>query len=633
MYLSNLEIVGFKSFAQKTNFRFTDGITSIVGPNGCGKTNVVDAIRWVLGEQKTSVLRSEVMENVIFNGTSARKPLGMAEVSLTLQNNKEVLPTEYTEVTLSRRLYRNGESQYFLNNVLCRLRDIVDLFMDTDMGADSYSVIELKMVESILNGKAEERRHLLEEAAGVTKYKFRRKEAGKKLQSVQVDLVRIRDILLEVQKNVNSLYRQAAKTRRYNNLLDELRTVELELILQEIIRIREEDIILISDFENNSIEKDVQQHALDDKESFLLKFNQSLREIESSYDIVQEKENSIKQMIFEKNKEKAVTEEKIKSLLSNNEKNQIAIPDSRVSIDNLIQNKLTNQEQLKELKEKQLESESEFTVLKTQRDKIYQEVIVSRNNFEESNEELRKFQSKKDSLTFALEQNEQRIANLNESSAVYLTDIENINSDIRKIEGEYKQVSSYRENYATFVSDAERTLQGEQVRVLELQSSQDNLRNEINELQNKLNLKNASLEFIENLVSTDETSKYLLNPDNWKIDGEKVLLAESIGVDEPYLNAVDAALGEAGKFFIVNSKQDAVNAMSALKENSKGRATFICRDLIKKIPKPETTPKEKGVIGWISEIVRVEEDIRFALRGILGKTLLVKNEETINNLY
>lgn len=180
MLLTKLEIFGFKSFATKQVFKFSEGISAFVGPNGCGKTNVIDAIRWVLGEQRSSILRSDIMENVIFNGTSSIKPLSFAEVALTIENNKNKLPSEYTEVTITRRLFRNGESQYLLNNTQCRLRDIQDLFMDTGIGADSYSVIELKMVEQILNGKPEERRHLFEEAAGVTKYKIRRKEAAKK---------------------------------------------------------------------------------------------------------------------------------------------------------------------------------------------------------------------------------------------------------------------------------------------------------------------------------------------------------------------------------------------------------------------------------------------------------------------
>jgi len=235
MYLSKLEITGFKSFANKTVFTFSPGITAVVGPNGCGKTNVVDAIRWALGEQKTTVLRSEQMENVIFNGAGSRKPQSMAEVSLMLENTKKLLPVEYTEVVVTRRLYRDGESSYLLNKTQCRLKDIIDLFLDTGMGANSYSVIELKMVEAILSGKAEERRRLVEEAAGINKYKSRRKEAVRKLSYVQNDLVRVRDIVLEVEKQVRSLQRQSAKTARYNKLHLELLGFEKELIAHNYV--------------------------------------------------------------------------------------------------------------------------------------------------------------------------------------------------------------------------------------------------------------------------------------------------------------------------------------------------------------------------------------------------------------
>lgn len=200
MYLSRLEIFGFKSFANKVELKFNGGITAIVGPNGCGKTNIVDAIRWVLGEQRASVLRSDRMEDVIFNGTKDRKPLGMAEVSMTIENTKGILPMEYAEVTITRRIFRSGESEYLLNKVPCRLKDIIDLFADTGMGANAYSVIELKMIESLLSEKAEERRRLFEEAAGVTKYKQRKKVTLRKIEEVKSDLSRVDDIIREVQK-------------------------------------------------------------------------------------------------------------------------------------------------------------------------------------------------------------------------------------------------------------------------------------------------------------------------------------------------------------------------------------------------------------------------------------------------
>ncbi|MCB0300525.1 MAG: AAA family ATPase, partial [Calditrichaeota bacterium] len=202
MYLSRLEIFGFKSFANKITLKFDEGLTGIIGPNGCGKSNVVDSIRWVLGEQRPSVLRSDRMENIIFNGTATRKPLNIAEVSMYIENNRNILPSEYTELKLTRRLHRSGDSEYLINNQNVRLMDILNLFTDTGMGADAYSVIELKMVEQILSDNAQERRRLFEEAAGIKKYKARRKSALNKLDTTQQELTRVDDILAEVQKNV-----------------------------------------------------------------------------------------------------------------------------------------------------------------------------------------------------------------------------------------------------------------------------------------------------------------------------------------------------------------------------------------------------------------------------------------------
>ncbi|NNF59286.1 MAG: AAA family ATPase, partial [Rhodothermaceae bacterium] len=229
MYLSKLELHGFKSFAQKTTLTFDPGVTAIVGPNGCGKSNVIDAVRWVLGEQRARLLRSDRMENVIFNGTSKRRALGLAEVSLTIENTRGVLPTEYSEVTITRRLYRSGESEYLLNGTVCRLKDILDLFMDTGMGAGAYSVIELKMIEDILSDNAADRRRLFEEAAGVTKYKMRRRQALNKLDSTQTDLTRLADLTDEVERTVRSLQRQAQKAARHQRLADRLLLLELAL--------------------------------------------------------------------------------------------------------------------------------------------------------------------------------------------------------------------------------------------------------------------------------------------------------------------------------------------------------------------------------------------------------------------
>jgi chromosome segregation protein len=228
MYLSELKIIGFKSFPNKTDLKFSHGITCIIGPNGCGKSNIVDAIRWVIGEQRSGALRSDKMTDVIFNGTKKKKPLSYAEVSLTIINDRNVLPSEYREVTLSRRLFRDSSSEYMINGTQCRLKDIQNLFMDTGMGSDAYSVIELKMVEQILSTNHSERRLLFEEAAGIKKYKQSRKSAEKKLLDTNQDLLRVNDILEEVENKVTKLSKQVDKARKYKEFKDRLYTLELE---------------------------------------------------------------------------------------------------------------------------------------------------------------------------------------------------------------------------------------------------------------------------------------------------------------------------------------------------------------------------------------------------------------------
>src|SRR5688572_7229884 len=229
MQLAKLEIKGFKSFADKIVINFDEGITGIVGPNGCGKSNIVDSIRWVLGEQKTSALRSEKMENVIFNGTSQRAPQQMAEVSLTINNTKNILPTEYSQITITRRLYRSGESEYLLNGVTCRLKDITNLFLDTGVASNSYAIIELGMVDDLLNDRDNSRRTLFEEAAGISKFKKRKKETLKKLEDTDADLERVEDLLFEIEKNMKSLEKQARQTETYYRIKEEYKQKSIHL--------------------------------------------------------------------------------------------------------------------------------------------------------------------------------------------------------------------------------------------------------------------------------------------------------------------------------------------------------------------------------------------------------------------
>ena len=238
MYISKLKIQGFKSFLNKTELNFGEGITTVVGPNGCGKTNIVDAIRWILGEQKTSILRSSKMEDVIFNGSKNHKSVGMCEASLTIHNNLGMLPIEYTDVEITRRLFRSGESEYFLNRNLCRLKDINELFVDTGMSSNAYSVIELKMIDSILSDNADSRRIMFEEAAGINQYKKHRKLTIRKLKSTILDMDRVSDIISEVDAKLRNLHLQLKRYDRYQKMTNDLKSSQILLASAEIINLK-----------------------------------------------------------------------------------------------------------------------------------------------------------------------------------------------------------------------------------------------------------------------------------------------------------------------------------------------------------------------------------------------------------
>src|ERR1700761_9530933 len=324
MQLSNLEIKGFKSFGDKVTINFNEGVTAIVGPNGCGKSNVVDAIRWVLGEQSTRTLRSEKMENIIFNGSKSRKAANLAEVSLTFDNTKNILPTEYSQVTITRKLYRTGESEYRLNDVQCRLKDITDLFLDTGIGADSYSIIELKMIDEIITNKEGSRRNLFEEASGISKYKLRKKQTFNKLKETEADLERVEDLLFEIEKNLKTLENQARKTERYYRLKEQYKTLSITLASFRIVSFSEslkqiEDLEQKQHIEKSAIvthidklEAGLQQQKLD---SLTKEKNLSVQQKATNEYVAKikayESEKKIKneQLKFQRDKEARLTEE------------------------------------------------------------------------------------------------------------------------------------------------------------------------------------------------------------------------------------------------------------------------------------------------------------------------------------
>ncbi len=628
MYLSKLEVVGFKSFANKVHLKFDSGITAIVGPNGCGKTNVVDAIRWALGEQRPSTLRSDKMEDVIFNGTKNRKAIGMADVSLTIENTKGILPTEYSEVTVTRRVYRSGESEYYLNKTLCRLKDIKDLFMDTGMGSDAYSVIELKMVETILSDRTDERRRLFEEAAGVTKYKHRRKEAYRKLETVQQDLVRVNDVVKEVQKAVNSLERQAQKAEKYNALSKELRTLDVELLERDYSAMAEKIEPLKRELDAARSEKERIDSELSNKEALLDLLRKELEDLESRLvaaqsDVAEQQQriNGVQQIRISSNERK-------KSLVT--------------SIERYEKDKVELHRQQEELQErsKQLrasieqthgrvdDAEREYASKKMELDAFTVQLDAKKADVRKLQDLIMGLVNEISLRRQQHERTKARIENIHgridfsdEENGIYRNEIAT-NSEL------VNQLSADDREYRRQFAEAEVLVHQTEARKSALEKEIEALRNKEFEVRGVLDRRYARMEFLKGLVESydgfSEGAKYLITNDEWKANVQTTV-ADALSTDSRYRVAIESALGETASFIVVKNIEEAYRGIDVLKKNQKGKATFICLDRIPQLKSSPPPVAAEGVIAWARDVVTCDPAFGTLCDYVFDNTLLVND--------
>ncbi len=607
MYLSKLEIVGFKSFANKVSLKFDSGVTAIVGPNGCGKTNVVDAIRWVLGEQKASTLRSDKMEDVIFNGTRNRKPLGMSEVSLTIENTRGILPTEYSEVTISRRVYRSGESEYLLNMVLCRLKDIVDLFMDTGMGADAYSVIELKMVEVILSDKTEERRRLFEEAAGVTKYKQRRKAAYRKLESVQQDLLRVNDIVKEVQKAVNSLERQAKKAETYNELATRLRILEIDLIEHEFAHLHSlvgplQEKLSVSVEDKNRIDEELsrQETLLEVLQNELAALEMKLAEAQRGLTTQLEQIRSIEQ-------KNLVAAEQVRSLTSNIERYKKEKIELTTQQQRLAEQKTATLRKRDEVTAAIRNIEVQYESNKTELDQLDSRLSIKKNDAKTAQDRVISFvgiigakKSEQEKIKSRIENISGRIDQLQEENHYYTGEIENRKTLVQELLNKDRELRTELSTTQVRIKDIDKQQQQLKYEIEFLRSKELDIQSSINRKSSRLDLLHGMIERHEGMT---EGAKFLVECDEWK-SALQMTVGDAMSTDEPYRIAIEAALGDYAQYFIVRSIEDAYLGIEILKKEHKGKATFICLDRVPAVQPKRQSLSGKGFIGWAEDLVK-----------------------------
>ncbi len=581
MYISELSLQGFKSFAHKTKVSFDSGITSIVGPNGCGKSNIVDALRWVLGEQRPSLLRSSAMSNVIFNGTAKKKALGMAEVSLTFVNDKGILPIEYSEVTITRRLYRSGDSEYLINNTSCRLKDIMELFMDTGMGSDAYSVIELKMVEEILNDKNNDRRRLFEEAAGVTRYKDQRKRTLRKLDETRKDLQRVDDLLIELRKKARSLEIQAEKAEKAKKYKVELEHLDKALTLHDFKKIQEELEPLQERISNAEKEKKEITAAAEEYETAEEKARAQLIEKERQQSDAQRRVSQLHNAIREADTSLRITKEKIQNEEKVINEYKKDIEQGEVDLKELMDLLTNSRSKLESFDEDLEKSERILEESKKQYSQIQQQYNRERNELYEievqlsrANNELSQLQTKRIKIESRLENTEGDLERINDEIVDLNDEIDNLNGEQGLIEKKLESLTEERDDLEKELEEAREKREG-------FAQKQNEIKDELRTLQSRRSSLESEIGLMNDLASSNEafpsSVKYLIEKHRFEFK-DMTTVSEIFDTDQKHAVALEAALGDALNYVVVKTLDEAKRAATLLKENNKGRATFIPLD-------------------------------------------------------
>ena len=578
MQLKKLEIQGFKSFADKTEIVFLDGVTTIVGPNGSGKSNISDAIRWVIGEQSAKNLRGAKMEDVIFAGTEARKKVGFAEVSMYLDNSDKTLPVDYSEVIVTRRVYRNGESNYLINGTECRLKDIQNLFMDTGLGKDGYSLISQGKIDDILSNKSEDRRHIFEEASGIVKYRTRKEEATRKLENTEATLQRVGDVINEIENNIGPLEEKANIAKKYLTLRDELKLLDVKIFI-------------------NSVDTNVS--SMNEVDELLATLDDDIKNQETLSKENEEKKTQLKQKSQELSTK--IDELREKFFQIENEKEKM---NSKISL--LEANSNTTKANIERLNTEIVEDNEKINLLKDEMQKRIQRresVITNKQKFEEElsqkEEELSKIVATLDERGLQMEE----LKRVVDENSERKFELKNTNSSLEAtIEAEEKQLEekkrqneksiSLKDNIISDLNDINQTITNKnnelakinentlslEEKIKTVQSSIDILEERKSKINQNIMTSKAKYNYLENLENENEGySKSVKSVLDYAKGNSKVhgTIANLISTDEKYEYAIEIALGGFIQNVVVEDEATAKSMISYLNENSLGRVTFL----------------------------------------------------------
>ena len=636
MYLKRLEMQGFKSFADKTVLEFMPGITSVIGPNGSGKSNISDAIRWVLGEQSMKSLRGSKSEDIIFAGTQNRKSLGFAEASLVFDNTDGKLPVEYTEVTVTRKIYRSGESGYYINKTPCRLKDVLELFMDTGIGKDGYSIIGQGKIDEILSNKSEDRRHIFEEAAGIVKYRVRKVESEKKLEHTKLNLLRINDILSEIESNIEPLRIQSEKARKFLDLREELKSIEVGLFLYNIESYKEKLQKVIEDNEilksQNEEASNKMQKISDLKEKLKQEINGITNNIENMQNLGFESEKEKERL----NSEINISKERITNNKENDNRYNAEIEEIKLRI-----------KDLEEEKKAKLDKKNN---LFTNKEKFQKELEEKEKELEEANKKL-------SSKELEIEEKKKIVSDNTDAKYEKQVNISTIEANLENIEKRKKQIAT-EIDFNISELDSTRLTKEEIAKVFyEIEDKKNKATKSLNEISskseeterkikeyddtiNKLSseyrIKESRLKFLKE--TEREKEGYIRSVKNLLLDCEKDnslkkglhgVLASILKTPKEYETAIEMTLGAALQNVVTETEQDAKKLVEHLRKNNLGRASFLPISTVKGKKLEKYNSKNiNGIQGIASDLVEYNKKYEQIVLSFLGRTVIVDDMDT-----
>jgi len=634
MYLKRIEMQGFKSFADKTVLEFKPGITTVIGPNGSGKSNISDAIRWVLGEQSMKSLRGAKSEDIIFAGTQARKSLGFAEVSIVIDNNDNKLPIEYSEVTVTRKIYRSGETGYFINKVPCRLKDILELFMDTGIGKDGYSIIGQGKIDEILSNKSEDRRHIFEEAAGIVKYRTRKQESEKKLEQTKLNLLRINDILAEIEANIEPLKLQSDKAKQFLDLREELKSIEVGLFIYNINTYKEKLEQLVKDEDIIASQKEAEDSKMEalqaSKEELRQVVDDITAQIENMQNIGFESSNKIEKI----NSEIGISNERIQNNSANKQRLEAEILEVKSRIEELKEEQRQKLEKKTNLTSNKEKFEKELAEKETELAELSKKLSAKELEIEGKKQIVQDNIDKKYELAAEINTQDVNYENLEKRKKQLKNEIDSVISELdstrygkNEISKGFYDIESKR-NIA--VEKLEKSVQAKEQNMQKLKQYED----EISKLTYTQRMKQARHQFLIETEKEKEgynkTVKSLLvacDKDSNLNKGIHGVLANLISVEKEYETAIEMCLGQSLQNIVTSTEQDAKKMIEYLRTNSLGRASFLPIASVqgKKLDK---LTKMDGVIGIASDLVKCKKEYEQIILSLLGRTVVVEDMDT-----